>query len=147
MNDASISLAIYRIFTGKLFFIYDGDQYELRSPCKDIKYQAEILYDNIINEEKFHHWIREENMMDTMISLGLWHPNTNNTIDQLEKKIDGLKVDLYNSRFKIKEADQIRKKIAITHREIDNISAIKNNFFINTLEGYAGSIKHEFIIC
>jgi hypothetical protein len=147
MNDSVISLTLYRIFTGSLFFYYNSDQYELKSPSKDIKYQSELIYDNIVNEEKYYNWIREENLIETMISLGLWHQNTDNTIQQLEKKIDNLKVDLYTNRIKTKETEQTRKKIAITYREIDNISAIKHNFYQNTLEGYAGSIKNEFLIC
>lgn len=147
MNESFISLTLYRIFTGSLFFHYDSEQYELRSPSKDIKYQAEIIYDNIVNEEKYYNWIREENLIDTMISLGLWHRNTDNTIEQLEKKVENLKVDLYTNRFKTKETEQTRKKIGITYREIDNLSSIKHNFYTNTLEGYAASIKNEYIIC
>lgn len=147
MNNNSIALSLYRIFTGKLFFIYNNDQYELRSPDKDIKYQAEIVYNNILNEEKFHNWIREEHLTNVMIGLGVWHANTDTLLIQLDKKIENLKADLYTNRFRTKEADQIRKKIATTYREIDNISSTKHNFFSNTLEGYAESIKHEFIIC
>lgn len=147
MDNFSLPLTIYRIFTGKLYFLYDGEEYELRSPSNHIKYRAEMLYDNIINEEKFHSWIREDKLLETMISLGLWHPNTDNTISQLEKKIENLKVELYQNRLIIKQKNSIQKKIDMAYREIDNISSIKNNFYTNTLEGYAGSIKNEFIIC
>ena len=41
----------------------------------------------------------------------------------------------------------MRKKIIITQKEIDKIASSKQGFFTNTLEGYADSIKHEFIIC
>lgn len=147
MNDASIAIALYRIFTGTLFLTYNGDQYELRSPDISIKYQAELLYNSIINEEKFHNWIREENLTNTMIALGVWHQNTNTLLEQLDKKLDNLKVDLYQNRLKSKEIERIRKKIGSTHREIDTINSTKHSFFSNTLEGYAESIKNEFIIC
>lgn len=147
MNNSEIALFLYRIFTGKLFFTYNNDQYELRCPDTDIKYQAEILYNTIVNEEKFHNWIREENLNSVMISLGVWHNNTDTLLTQLDKKIENLKADLYTNRFRTKETEQTRKKIATTYKEIDKISSIKHNFFTNTLEGYAESIKHEFIIC
>lgn len=147
MNDASITLALYRIFTGTLFFTYNSEQYELRSPEIATKYQAELLYNNIVNEEKFHNWIREENLINIMISLGVWHQNTNSLLEQLDKKIDNLKVELYQNRIKSKEVDRIRKKIITTQKEIDNISSTKHGFFSNTLEGYAESIKNEYIIC
>jgi hypothetical protein len=147
MIDADIALSLYRIFTGALFFYYGGEQYELRSPSKEIRYKAELLYNNIINEEKFHNWIREENLIPTMISLGVWHMNTDNLIKQLENKLDALKVDLYTDRLKTKETENNRKKIKTTHKEINKISNTKLNFQANTLEGYASSIKNEYIIC
>ena len=76
MNDSSIALSLYRIFTGLLIFNYDFEQYELRCPNKDIKYKSELIYNNIVNEEKYHNWIREENLVNTMIGLGLWHQKT-----------------------------------------------------------------------
>lgn len=147
MNDASIALALYRIFTGTLFFTYNSEQYELRSPDIKVKYKAELLYNSIVNEEKFHNWIREENLVNIMISLGVWHQNTNTLLEQLDKKIDTLKVELYQNRIKSKEVDRIRKKILSTQKEIDTINSTKHNFFSNTLEGYAESIKHEYVIC
>lgn len=147
MNDSNIALSLYRIFTGILIFNYDFEQYDLKSPDTDIKYKSELIYNNIINEEKYYNWIREDNLINTMIGLGLWHQNTSSLLDQLDKKIDNLKVDLYNNRFRSKEVDQLRKKIKTTQKEIDKTSSIKQVFFTNTLEGYADSIKHEFIIC
>ena len=51
MNDADIESVLYRLFAKKIVFFYKNEQYELRSPNVDLKYGAQLLYDNIINDE------------------------------------------------------------------------------------------------
>ena len=98
MNDADIELLLYRIFSGKLFFFYKNDKYELRSPSIDIRYEAQLLYQNIINDEKYNDWLREDNLENLLIYLNLWTKDTNMIIKDLEKKIDNNK-ELYERAF------------------------------------------------
>lgn len=144
-NDKEILLS--RILFAKTFFNFDNERYTLLSPSIKIKYEAALLYDNIINEEKFYDWIREDSAEIIMISLGLWNFETNKNLRLLEQKLDNLKMELFVNFMIPSKTKNIRSNIKNTKNSISKINNIKQNFVANTLEGYANSIKHEYIVC
>lgn len=147
MNDAEIELLLYRILSGKLIFFYLGDRYELLPASPEIKYEAQLLYDKIINQEKYNEWIREEDAVGFMINLGLWTRDTMKIIEDLEKKIENSKVDLYKSSIFPDKEKQARKKLNDYKSQLEKPLGQKVDFLSNTLEGYANSLKNEHIIC
>ena len=94
MNDAEIDFHITRILCGYLIFFYSGERYELRYPSNQLKYEANLLYNNIMNDEKYGDWIRQENLNRVLIMLGLWDKDTEKVIGQFEKRLDNLKLDI-----------------------------------------------------
>ncbi len=147
MNDAEAELLLYRIFSGKLFFFYKNEKYELRSPNIDVRYEAQLLYNNILNDEKYDEWLREENLDKILINLGLWTMDTNTIIKSLIKKIDDTKVALYQQRALKDKTKQNRKNLENYNKQYNSILNKKNEIYSHTLEGYASSIKNEYIIC
>jgi hypothetical protein len=147
MNDADIELYLYRILCGYLIFSYDNERYELRYASNALKYEASILYDNILNDEKYNEWIREEYLIRIIINLGLWENNTEKVIAQLEKTIDNLKVEIFKNYMNKDMVNNIRPKIRSMESQLGRVLKIKNDFHSNTLEGYASSIKNEYLIC
>jgi hypothetical protein len=147
MNDQDVELYLNRIFTGILYFYFKNEQYELRSAPNHIKYQGSLIYNNIINEEKYNEWIREENLIPVMINLGLWQKDTDKLITKLEKKIEDSKVELYKNSTQKDNLKKIRKNLTETRESMNNILSKKNEFMNHTLEGYAMAIKNEYIIC
>ena len=147
MTDAELELYIYRILSGILIFYYNNEKYELRPPSPVIRYEANLIYNNIINDEKYSDWIREENIILAMVSLGLWDKEVPDMIKELEKKIDDQKVELYKSAIMPDRNKMIRGRLNSNRKILNNFINKKSDFFANTLEGYASSIKNEFIIC
>lgn len=147
MNDVEKETLLHRILCGKLYFYFKGEKYELRNADNLIRYESDILYDSIINDEKYNEWIREENMLEIMISLGIWHNGMNTMIKQLQTKIDNLKVELFQNFAAVSKHLKIRNSLQAAKNQLGKILSTKNEFFNHTLEGYATSIKNEYIIC
>ena len=147
MNDFDIEFLLSRIFVGSLFFYFKNDLYELRYATNDIKYHANLIYSNILNEERFNDWIREEDITLHMINAGLWTFQTDSMIKNLETKIEDLKVDLFKASLSIDQQKPIRKALNTNRQNLNNILLKKQEFLTHTLEGYALSIKNEFLIC
>jgi len=147
MNDNDIELYLYRIISGKTFFVYNNQEYVLYAPNVEIKHRACIIYDNIINEEKYHDWLREENCENLLIGLGIWNISVPKQLKAFEKGLDDLKVDLFSNFMTPTKTKDIRKKIKSTKDNINKIYQSKAEFISHTLEGYASSIKNEFLIC
>lgn len=145
MND-DLELLLYRILCGYLIFYYNNEKYILKLASPDIKYESQILYNNIINDEKYNEWLREENLDNLLTYLGLWTKDTKMIIKDLEKKIDNTKVDYYKN-FKLKEKKESTfKALERLKKQLNTILHKKEELYSNTLEGYANSIKNEFII-
>ena len=92
MTNEQIDLLLNRILSGNLIFFYDDQEYQLRCPTPQLKYQSCILYNDILSDEKYNTWIKEENMNRMMILLGIWDKDSHKMISTLEKKIEDLKL-------------------------------------------------------
>lgn len=147
MNDAELDFYITRILCGYLLFSYNGEKYQLKYPTNQLRYEANLLYESIINDEKYTEWIREEYIVRVLIMLGLWTRDTEKYIDQTEKKIENLKVDLYKNFSSKQYREKIRENLRSQEGLLAKAINTKTEFLSNTLEGYASSLKHEFIVC
>jgi hypothetical protein len=145
MND-DLELLLYRILSGYLIFYYNNSKYILKPANINIKYESQLLYHNIINDEKYNYWLREENLENLLIYLNLWTKDTLMIVKDLEKKIENSKVDYYTSfKFSDKKS-KIKKSLEAYNRQLVSILSKKEELYSNTLEGYASSLKNEFII-
>lgn len=143
-ND--IELDLYRILSGKLIFTYNNKEYELRNQDPTLKYKANLIFQSIINDEKFSDWIRSDYLERYMMSIGVWDNEMSRYIKTSDKTIDDLKVSLYGSRFNSKQSDRTRKSLAAIRSRLNKLAETKNIYYSNTLEGYADSIKYEYLI-
>lgn len=147
MNDEFLEILLHRILSGSLIFFYKQEKYELKKIPNTLRYEADILYEKILSDEKYNDWIREENVDNVLMGLGLWTKDTNNIMTKLEKSIDNLKVELFENFLNSNNQIKIRNSLNNSKNTLNNIRSIKTEFIANTLEGYAASIKNEFIIC
>lgn len=148
MNDNTISFFIHRILSKKIKFYFCEEQYELLYPSNDLKYDADIIYYHIVNEEKYGNWLREEYMTEIMTELELWNNNIEPQIQSFNKQIEELKLSLFKSYTMLtqKQMQQKKRNIRNLEKQINIIHNKKQEFHANTLEGYAESIRQEHII-
>jgi hypothetical protein len=143
---SDIESDLYRILSGKLIFTYQNKEYELRNQEATLKYKANLIFQSIMNDEKYNDWMRAEYLENYMTSLGMWNKEMTLFMKNSEKSIDDLKVSLFGSRFNTKQADRTRKTLASIRSKVNDLSDKKASFYNNTLEGYAESIKYEYLI-
>lgn len=137
---------IQRIISGKLIFIYDNQEYILLPSSSLIKYRSCLLFDSIINDEKYNNWIREDGLEKYMVSLGVWNSDMSMFLKNAPKQIEELKLSMYNNRFNSKYISRLKNQLSVIRDRFSKISEIRSNYFAHTLEGYAESLKYEYII-
>lgn len=147
MNDSYTELLIHRIINRCLIFYYNDEEYILYQPDKNIRYRAEILYDQVINNEKYDEWPRLKDTENTLLRLGLWNMDTSALITNLEKAIENSKVDLYQNFKILPHRKRYQKQIEKNRKRLRDINDLKHTFDSNTLEAHAANIKNQFIIC
>ncbi len=147
MNNDRTDYLLNQILSGILIFYYKDQEYILKPATYEIKYKSGILYNKIINDEKYSEWIRESDMTRMMIRIGIWDKESDKTITSLEKKIEDNKLKLYESLKKPDVFKLTRKTLSGSRKRLNHLLGIKNNFRNNTLEGFAETAKSEYIIC
>lgn len=137
---------IYRIITGKLLFNFNNKTYTLLPPKPIIKYKANLLYETIISDEKYNEWILAENLERYMTYLEVWNNDMSTFIAKSDKQLEDLKVSLFNNRLNSKMTNRTRNQISSIRRRVADLQMTKQTYYSQTLEGYAESIKYEYII-
>lgn len=147
MNDSDLELLLYRIINKYFIFYYNEEEYTLYQSDGEIKYRAQLIYEEIINDEKYDGWPREKDVENNLLRLGIWNMQTKSQIESLEKQIDNNKVDLYKNYRVSEYRTRFKRTLAAQRRTVDELMAPKNDFYTNTLEFYASNIKNQYIIC
>jgi hypothetical protein len=137
---------IYRILSGKLLFSYKNKNYTMVFPKPILKYKANLIYESIINDEKYSEWIRSENLEKYMQYIGVWNNEMASFLKKSEKEIENLQVSLYSNRLNARLTNRTRMQLNTIRSQINELQKTKYNYYNQTLEGYAESIKNEFII-
>jgi hypothetical protein len=142
----NISYLIYRISSGKLYFSYDSTDYVLYYPGVELRYESEILYNSIIENDLYEEWMRKDSLSPILNKLGLWNSSQDKLLSQIEKSIENMKYDLYINRSDPKRIKSTRKDLS-TYKESLNDLYSKKHYLDNlTLEDHALSKKQEFLI-
>lgn len=147
MNKQDLEYDLYRIISGKTNFIFNNNKYSLHTPSYEIKQKGMEIYFQIIEDERFEVWLRESNLTNLLIGYGYWTPTTEGLIKELEKKIERAKISLYENRLNTKTLKTSRQNLAQLNNQLNKIYLQKNELYQHTLEGYANSIKNEYILC
>lgn len=144
--DMNIDLLIYRISSGKLFFSYNNESLTLLSPSVELRYEAEMLYDEIIEDHLYDNWIRKEDVHPILKRMDMWNESDEKFTKQLEKTIENSKIALYQNRDMSKKVSSIRKDLMNQKNSLVKLLERKHYLDHITLEEYAQNRKYEFIL-
>jgi hypothetical protein len=146
MDKKNIDLYLSRILSGYYIFTHQKSKYKLIYPNVDIKYQAELYSQEEYENNKFNSWISEEDILNTLINLGLWSYNGDENLKKIETQIEDLKVDLYNNHFNTTKLKTIRRYLANTKASYNKQYNTRHSFDSYTIEGYLELLKNQYIL-
>jgi hypothetical protein len=141
----NILLLIYRIISGRFIFIHNNSKYCLSYAGSDLKYQAELIYNETIDDHMFDGWVRKENLPWLLKKLDIWTSDDDETLKQTEKKIENFKLALYQNRLNKNKVLSIKKDLESYKNSFNKLLAKKHSLDYITLEEYANNKKNEFI--
>jgi hypothetical protein len=145
----NIVYLIDRICNGIIKFEYSNLEYVYKFPDSKTKLESSYLYeqnyDNLKYDDKF---ILKDNIKSFCIDLDIYDFELENNIEKLDKRLENLKVELYNKFYKDKRTTNlIRQRINDTKQLLSD-SEEKLNFLDKiSLEAYCSILQNEFLIC
>lgn len=105
------SLLVNRILAGKNIVRICNTNYTIIYPCANIRYKADILYEDILRENRFDEFLKPQELVGILMRYKLWELDGDSKLEKYDKAIDDAKVDLFKCRFD--EEKEIRKRLSI----------------------------------
>ena len=138
---------LYRIILGYYHIYLDNKKYKVSYPTIETRYEAEILYDSIIDENKFDINLLTISEMQALLKReGLWNDKKDEDLKEAEQDLENSKILLFQNFFNTDMSKTARGMISAITKSIADGTIIKNSFRNLTIEDYALGIKNEFII-
>ena len=146
MDNSTVSLLIHRICSGKFFFTHNDVRFVYLQPKSDIKHEAELLYSIFIDENKYDYIWSQENILKLLKYLNLWEEEDDNLIKDSEKKLEHLKLNLYENRLNKDKINFIRKEIVAQKNILNKLFNRKHALDYLTIEEAGNTFKNEIIL-
>jgi hypothetical protein len=129
-----------------MFFEHNDTDYVFVQLDNEIKYKAERLYDNFIEDHKYQYEWNLSNINKLTNYLKIWTPEDDQHLTSIEKTLDTLKLNLYTNRLNTEKTKNTKLQINIKKKNIHTLLTKKHSMDYLTLEHGANMIKNEFII-
>jgi len=147
MIHANLHKTFYRIILGYYYIWINNCKYKIIYPSMNIKYEAEILYDNIIEENKYDKsWLTDKEIEFQSNILGLWNKEKDKRLKELEVLLEDTKVELYLIFSNQQKKEQIKNRIKSLLKNIAELLNEKNSLNHLSIKEYAFTIKNEFLV-
>lgn len=146
MDQRTIGIYLSRILSGFYIFLYRGQRYKLVYPDIGIKYEAELYADQAYEDIKFNDWIKEDDIIYSLVDMGVWPHNGDEILKSLEKQIDDKKVDLYNNFLNPNALKTHRKTLQNIKSAYNRQYNIRHSLDHLTADGYSQLVKNQYIL-
>jgi hypothetical protein len=147
MDYGEKQLIVDRIITGIIYSEYNKKLYKLVAPNTEQRALASLVYSNTLSDSKYDNLMTREQAASILHTKGLWTNRDDKNLEEYNKLIEQLKIQLYQAIYKDKRHKQnIRKKIIQIEKAISNGLSKKYGLDTMTLEYMAENAMNEFLI-
>jgi hypothetical protein len=137
---------ICRIRSGKIKIKFEEQFLYIVPPTFDIIMESCEVYNESYEKAYIDGIMDEEENLGFMIEHGLWSWEEEEKIKLLQKDIEKLKIEIYNSRKNDKLKKSIRAYIRGGEKQLYELNNKKNLYYSNTCEGIANTDKSAFVL-
>lgn len=141
MTESEIRQLINRICSGYIFI----KNYIIDVPSPQILAEADNVYEKILYNNRFEDILDIESMDFLLLKNKMWSLFDQKTLDEIPKKIDNAKLELYKNFMIPSQQKYIRKELENLRTTFNELYAKKNIFSKYTIEYLADEAKSRFI--
>ena len=147
MDNVYKNKHFHRLLSGKIKTKIKDKVYILYSPTHEILYDSYLLYDEILYDKRFSEWLTEVEAHSTLIKNGFCQFNDKDRLQSLEKEIESYKVQLYLNYINPEKRKTLKRQIKNCNEEFHNITISMHLLDHVTIQGFAESVRNDFVIC
>jgi hypothetical protein len=146
MDQRTVGIYLSRILSGFYLFLYNGQRYKLIYPDTSIKYEADLYAQEEYDKNKYNDWIQDDNIIDSLVSMGIWNYNGDDNLKNLETQIEDLKVDLYKNFLNPTKIKTLKRTLSNTRSAYNRNYDIRHSLDQYTISGYTSQLKNQYIL-
>lgn len=146
LDEDSRNEIVYRLLYGEDLVEVDGKIYKVVNPSPKIRTLAHKLYDETIYRNRFGDWLKDRDCLRILVQQGLCSWQIDQNLKEMDKNIETLKVDLYQSMFREDMMKRTRKTLAMTKKKKEELIHTRHMLDYMTLKGYAEMVRRQFLL-
>ena len=146
MNDQHLNLLVNRILSGFLKYKFGDDVYLVGPIDIKRKYLIDEIHAELMQEGDKIGLLTMDQSIQYLIDQGLWSLQRNAQLEVLIKDVEKFKIELFENRFKSRDAGRIRKKIKLFDDRIMKLMDEKFALYYTTSDGFASVLKTYYTV-
>lgn len=143
-HEREFFIALIR--SGKIFITENNLHLEIRPLTVEQSFRSCQIYQLAYEKAYSEEFMTEDDLKLWMFENQLWMPQDDKIVDKINKDIEKLKLEIYNSYGNQKLTQSIRSSLRVTESKLLSHLNKKNSYYNNTCEGIATSEKMEWIV-
>ena len=128
---------VSRVRSGFYNIKLDGFSIKVLTPTIEDEFSANEVFLESYDRARQDEFMTEEEMHEWLLTRDLWSSEKDEKISSLEKNLEKLKIEIFNSRSQEQKREQIRLYIRATEKALVSLRSEKNENFPKTCEGIA----------
>lgn len=137
---------LYRIIQGRLRVSADGLVFFIHEPNSSLINESYYIYEEILEQAYMSGNLLEEERDTFLIEQDIWSPAFDRELEDINKKIDDMKVEAYNSFFNKSQLRSIKKEITLLNSKYRKIYSKKHIYDNTTCHGVAEQSRWQWIL-
>lgn len=147
MHELNLDKLLYRILLGYYYIYIDDQAYKIVNPSIHIKYEAELLYERIIEENKYNtQWLTDQEIELYLFTNKIWNKEQDAKLKTFEKSIEDTKIDIYKNFINVQFRKKLKNELKSLKNQLNSLLTKKTSMNYLGIKDHAISIKNEFII-
>lgn len=137
---------LHRIFSSITNIDICGVNYIIKHPTRMDRYKAQQIYNNSLRKNRYNDWYTKRSVQRLLEEQGIFSPEDDEKLKKLEKDLDNLKVQLFQSVLNVEKLNFVRKSLDRVKTLTAILNSSKYALDYLTLEGYASLEKSQYLI-
>ena len=146
MDDAFYEKTLYRILQGRLRLTLGDLVLYVYEPTPELLEESYDIYDEAYKRAYFRGVYIKKELTEILVNNDLWSPFDDREADKIEKQIDDLKVEAFQSFFNSKKLRGVKANIRSMERNLYQYKSKKMALDHTSCEGVASFSKSVWLI-
>lgn len=146
MNDREKGRHIAVITSGNIRCNLKGDIVYISTPRHVDKLEGQEIYSQCLQEAELKGVLTEDQLMSEMIKVGAWTKKEEETIEEMPKELEDLKVALFKADGHDALEKGIRKKLKSKKQEFYSLVQKRSEVLKNTSSGISDTLESQYLL-